>query len=454
MILAMPESVETLLGLHELKSHVYSETISKEQLKPEEFNLFKMADPELVAGFRELYSSKAVLKEIATKSGPVLVAQGVIPETGWRTFVVTRQSKVFEAVNQLARLSRMIGYAAVAVLLAFYIGFFIFLRDRARRMAAEISRPVEKLTQATTEIGTGLADAQIPASGIEEIDRLTENFNTMSAELTQRSRQLVEARVRSEMKEKEAELAYTRGLYESASGYLHNVGNAITRMESHLLDMETVMKSTAQYPEVFQKLEAGGQESVETLGRFKEILLQKTVPLLKATFSGITRIKDSIIQTISHQQSGFLAAARQASEKFPLSDMLAELCAQSRRKDIVIETRIDPDIWIQGHREPVRQGIENVIKNAVEAMKKGGRITLTCRRVPNRVIVTVEDDGEGIAPENLPQVMTAGFTTKRGGHGLGLHSFAVFLSASNGRLRVESDGKGRGARVIVEMKNE
>jgi signal transduction histidine kinase len=102
----------------------------------------------------------------------------------------------------------------------------------------------------------------------------------------------------------------------------------------------------------------------------------------------------------------------------------------------------------------VRQGIENVIKNAIEAMENGGRITLTCQRVSNGAVVVVEDNGEGIAPEDLPKVMTAGFTTKRGGHGLGLHSFAVFLSASNGRLRVESDGKGRGARVIVEMKNE
>ena len=119
MILAMPENVETLLGLRELKSHVYSEAISKEQLKPEEFNLFKMADPELVAGFRDLYSSKVALREIDTGSGRILVAQGVIPETGWRTFVVTRESQVFEAVNRLARLSRTIGYLAVLVLLGF-----------------------------------------------------------------------------------------------------------------------------------------------------------------------------------------------------------------------------------------------------------------------------------------------------------------------------------------------
>jgi C4-dicarboxylate-specific signal transduction histidine kinase len=49
--------------------------------------------------------------------------------------------------------------------------------------------------------------------------------------------------------------------------------------------------------------------------------------------------------------------------------------------------------------------------------------------------------------------MTAGFTTKPNGHGLGLHSFAVLLSASNGRLTVESQGTGKGARVKAEIKN-
>ncbi len=454
MILAMPENVESLLGLQELKSHVYSEAISKEQLKPEEFNLFKMADPKLVAGFRELYSSKAVLREIDTKSGRILVAQGVIPETGWRTFVVTRESRVFEAVNRLARLSRTIGYVAVAILLGFYAAFFFFLRNRARWMAAAIARPVEKLSSATTELGTGRAEQNIPPSGIEELDRLTDNFNTMSAELTQRSQQLVEARVRSEMKEKEAELAYTRGLYESASGYLHNVGNAITRMESHLMDFDTVLKSTGQYPEVFRKLETGGADSGETLQRFKQVLLQKTLPVLQATFAGISRIKDSIIQTITHQQAGFLAAGRQAPVKFPLSNLLNELCTQVRSGKVEIDVQIEPDIFIQGHPEQLRQGFENVIKNAIEALGPGGRISISCRSIPDGALVTVSDNGAGIPPENLSKVMSAGFTTKPGGHGLGLHSFAVFLSAANGRLIVESDGAGKGTRVTAEVKNE
>ena len=451
MILAMSEDVENLLGLRELKSHVYSEAISKEQLKPEEFNLFKIADPELVAGFQELYSAKPALKEIATRAGLIFVAQSAISETGWRLFVVLREDQVFESVNRLARISRTIGYFAIGGMLAFYLVFFVFLRGCARRLAEQIASPVEKLTLATAEIGTG--KACIPASGIEEIDQLTANFNTMSSELAQRSTELIEAGVRSEMKDKEAELAYTRGLYESASGYLHNVGNAITRMGSYLLDFDAVVKSTKQYPEVFRKLEEGGEGAGETLGRFKEVLLGKTVPAIKDATAGISRIEDSIKQMIAHQQAGFLAAIRQPAEDFPLSGLISEICGRLTGANIILDLRIEPDVVIRGYAEPVRQGLENVIKNAREATGGNGRIAVTCRRTPEGAEVIVEDDGEGIEPGNLEKVMAAGFTTKPNGHGLGLHSFAVFLSASNGRLTVESEGAGKGTRLKAEIKN-
>ncbi len=453
MILAMSESVEKLFGLQELKSHVYSEAISKEQLKPEEFNLFKMDNPGLVAGFRELYESGAKLKEIATQAGTVFVAQGLIPETGWRVFVVVDQAEVFKSVDHLAKISRWIGYFAIAGMLLFYFAFFLFLRNRARRMAEEIAQPVEKLRRATEDIGTGRKEEKIPPSGIEEIDHLTANFNKMSSELSQRSQELVEARVRTEMKAKESELAYTRGLYESASGYLHNVGNAITRMESVLLDFDAVVKSTQQYPEVFRKLEAGGHAATETLRRFRDVLIGKTVPVIQSVATEITRIKDSIKQTIAHQQTGFVAATRPTSEPFPLSSLLEGLCAQFAPSGRNIRKHIAHGVIVIGHSEPVLQGLENVIKNAVEATSPGGTITITCEAAPDGATVIVEDDGAGIEPADLEKIMTAGFTTKPRGHGLGLHSFAVQLSAANGRLVIKSPGVGKGTRVQVEIKN-
>jgi CHASE1-domain containing sensor protein len=273
----------------------------------------------------------------------------------------------------------------------------------------------------------------------------------ISGELESRSNELVEAKVRTEMQQKEAELAYTRGLYESASGYLHNVGNAITRMESHVLDLETVAKSTTQYPEVFRKLEEGGEAFAPTLQRFKTVLLDKTIPLITATVAGITQIKDSIKQTISHQQAGFRSANRQMPEVFSLSALLADVCAHYQRGNLTLD--IAPGIEICNYREPLRQGIENLVKNALEAIGPAGHVQVSCRQVPDGAEVLVQDDGHGVSPEKLPSLMKAGFTTKPTGNGLGLHSFAIFLSAANGRLAVESDGLGKGTRVKATISN-
>ena len=454
MVLAMSKDVETLLGLRELKSHTYSAAISEEQLKPEDYNLFKLPQTDLVKGFRRLYDEDIPLLEIPTPQGPIFVAQAKIPESGWRAFVVVRQSQVFRAVNELAGLSRLIGYFAIAAMLAFYVAFFLFLRNRARRMADEIAGPVRSLTAATATIGTGSESPLIPGSGIEEIDRLTENFNSMSAELAQRSRDLVDARVRTEMRQKEAELAYTRGLYESASGYLHNIGNAITRMESCLMDFRAVQDSTKKYPEVFERLAAGGDQARGLLERFREVLLTQALPRIDSGVASLARIVDAIKQTIAHQQAGFLSASKQAPESVALGDLLAEACAQARASGSAVEESIAPGLMIRGHREPLGQGIENLLKNAAEASAGSSpAISVTACAAPGGADIVVEDSGRGIAAEDLPKVMRAGFTTKPTGHGLGLHSFAVFLSATGGSLRVESAGLNCGTKVTVEVRN-
>ena len=90
---------------------------------------------------------------------------------------------------------------------------------------------------------------------------------------------------------------------------------------------------------------------------------------------------------------------------------------------------------------------DNVIRNAIQASLPAGRIRVACEAAAGGALVTVTDEGRGIAAGDLPKVTRAGFTTKESGHGLGLHSFAVFLSASGGQLNVTSEGPGRGAKV-------
>jgi len=262
-----------------------------------------------------------------------------------------------------------------------------------------------------------------------------------------------ESKLQAELSAKERELAYTRGLYESASGYLHNVGNAITRMESSLMDLDKVIKSSEQYPEAFRRIREGGAAGEETLRRFEEVLVGKTAPALKEVSAAITRTKDAIRNAITSQQAGFKAAVRQAAEPVQLSELLGNMCALFRKDHPALAGEIAEGVIVRSHREPLAQGLDNVIRNAVQASAPGGAIQLTCAATPGGAVVTVTDHGKGIAREDLPKVMSAGFTTKESGHGLGLHSFAVFLSASGGRLMVESEGPGRGTRVTVEIRN-
>jgi two-component system NtrC family sensor kinase len=59
--------------------------------------------------------------------------------------------------------------------------------------------------------------------------------------------------------------------------------------------------------------------------------------------------------------------------------------------------------------------------------------------------IRVKDDGDGIAPENITRIFAHGFTTRKEGHGFGLHSCALAAMEMNGTLTVHSDGLGKGA---------
>jgi signal transduction histidine kinase len=59
--------------------------------------------------------------------------------------------------------------------------------------------------------------------------------------------------------------------------------------------------------------------------------------------------------------------------------------------------------------------------------------------------MTIQDSGIGIAPEHLSKMFTRGFTTKKDGNGIGLHSSIAAFQDMGGSMQVHSDGVGRGA---------
>jgi C4-dicarboxylate-specific signal transduction histidine kinase len=113
-----------------------------------------------------------------------------------------------------------------------------------------------------------------------------------------------------------------------------------------------------------------------------------------------------------------------------------------------------PKVLVDKHL--ILQILVNLMRNAKQAIQESGleprRIVVKIQsKGPDFVKVAVQDTGTGIAPENLTRIFSHGFTTKKNGHGFGLHSSALAATGMGGSLNVQSDGPGTGATFILEL---
>ena len=106
-------------------------------------------------------------------------------------------------------------------------------------------------------------------------------------------------------------------------------------------------------------------------------------------------------------------------------------------------------------RHKLLQILVNLLGNARHALVESGRedkrLTLRVARVGERLRISVADNGVGIAPENQQRLFTQGFTTKKDGHGFGLHISALSAEELGGALKCESEGPGKGATFTLEL---
>jgi signal transduction histidine kinase len=112
-----------------------------------------------------------------------------------------------------------------------------------------------------------------------------------------------------------------------------------------------------------------------------------------------------------------------------------------------------PEIVVEKHK--VLQILVNLLRNAKYACEASGKAEKeVIVRVANKtggVQITVTDNGIGIKPEHMKRIFSHGFTTKKEGHGFGLHSGALAAKEMGGSLRVESAGPGRGATFTLDL---
>lgn len=98
----------------------------------------------------------------------------------------------------------------------------------------------------------------------------------------------------------------------------------------------------------------------------------------------------------------------------------------------------------------LRQALENIVRNAMEATPEGGRVAIAVRSRPQGHELEVIDTGHGIDSKDLPRLFDLYFTTKKAGTGVGLAVTQQIVTAHGGTIEVESQ-RGRGTRMTVKL---
>jgi signal transduction histidine kinase/DNA-binding response OmpR family regulator len=162
---------------------------------------------------------------------------------------------------------------------------------------------------------------------------------------------------------------------------------------------------------------------------------------LSRTVSGKLRL-DIVSSNISRAIFGAAEAVRPSAET----------------KNIRFEVHVADDLGIvAADPDRIQQVVWNLLTNAVKFTPEGGQVTVTGTNSGGKVLVRVEDSGQGIAPEFLPYVFDpfrqadASTTRRHGGVGLGLAIVKQLVQAHGGTIRAASEGVGRGAAFTMEL---
>src|SRR5213593_861799 len=159
----------------------------------------------------------------------------------------------------------------------------------------------------------------------------------------------------------------------------------------------------------------------------------------------VTAIREQVnaLDAITEEYLAFARFPRPQYDEDSVNEMVAALVEFVRpvaaRQGSTVEATTDqtvPPMAID--RTLLRQSILNLVKNGLEALGRGGKLTVSTRRVDDHVEIDVRDTGPGISPEVSKRLFEQFFTTKPQGTGLGLYISRQIIEEHGGTLRWES----------------
>ncbi|MBO6033622.1 MAG: HAMP domain-containing histidine kinase, partial [Prevotella sp.] len=152
---------------------------------------------------------------------------------------------------------------------------------------------------------------------------------------------------------------------------------------------------------------------------------------------------------------GSLPEPVEASMNEALSHVVDYMNLRTSKKVEIVRHLPEEEVIVKMNPQLFEWVIENLCKNAVDAMEGNGKIDLTLTDDDDRVVIEVKDNGKGIRKKDIKNVFTPGFTTKKRGWGLGLSlAKRIVEEYHRGRIFVKESEVGVGTTFRIELEKE
>ncbi len=286
--------------------------------------------------------------------------------------------------------------AALVFLIALWISSLI---------AREITDPIQELVAGTREVASGDLDYRVDIDARDEVGMLADSFNQMTVRLRHNTEELKRAEKAAAWKEIAQKLA-------------HEIKNPLTPIQLSAERLQRRYRSQKGGYE--QILDECTGTIIHEVGRLRMLLDE---------FSRLARMPRA--NPVPSDVNSIVEKAVKLYGEFP--------------ENVEVKTEYAVNLpQISVDPEQMERASFNVIKNAVEAMKDGGKLTISTRISENNHIeLEFEDTGPGISADARDKLFTPHFSTKKSGAGLGLAIVQKIVTDHGGDVTVKSEG-GKG----------
>lgn len=359
-ILALPPAGERDFGVTALIDHSYSRAILQDTFKPDSFNLYRRSELLLVA---DALQSGPEGQTTVDLGRPMIAAWATIAGPQWKLITLTSEDSILTGATTLRQQLALVSQGMLAILVLFYLGFFLFLWRRSVAMSARVAEPLAEIEQNMGQIAAGGSVPPGHRYAVAELQAVGDHLVTMGEKLQAASR--------------------------AKANFLSAMSHEFRTPLNAIIGYSDLLVAAPQQP-------LGVED-------------KRQAQAISAAGWQLLQLVEGVIE-LSRIEQGDVT---QTSQSFDLLPVLRQAMASVRPEPTgpqgvtlhLEEPAVAPP-QVQGDADILRRIVVHLLANGVKYNRDGGRVTLSLAEAGGRLAVHVTDTGIGIAKDLHPRLFT------------------------------------------------